>query len=133
MAGGIERHGSGRPLERQVGYSRVVVAGKVISVSGCAPTNPDGSSAGGDDPEAQARACIEVIRTALDLVGATLADVYQTRVYITEAADWEAVGRAHGAAFRDHPPASTMVVVKALLRPEWKVEIEADALRREPA
>ena len=124
----MERIGSGRPLERQIGFSRVVVAGGLVAVSGCAPTNPDGSSAGGDDPYLQAQACIGVIRAALELAGYSLADVYRTRTYLTDAADWEAAGRAHGEAFADFPPASTMVVVKGLLRPEWRVEIEADAL-----
>ena len=124
----MERIGSGRPLERQIGFTRVVVAGRLAAVSGCAPTNPDGSSAGGDDPYFQAEACIGVIRSSLKLAGCTLADVYRTRIYLTDVADWEAAGRAHGEAFADHPPASTMVIVKGLLRPEWRVEIEADAL-----
>ena len=124
----MERIGSGRPLERQIGFSRVVVAGGLVAVSGCAPTNPDGSSAGGDDPYQQARACIRVIRAALKLAGCSLADVYRTRTYLTDVADWEAAGRAHGEAFADFPPASTMIVVNGLLRPEWRVEIEADAL-----
>ncbi len=117
----MERIGSGRPLERQIGFSRVVVAGGLVAVSGCAPTNADGSSAGGDDPYLQAQACLAV-------AGCSPADVYRTRTYLTEAADWAAVGRAHGEVFSDFPPASTMVVVKELLRPEWRVEIEADAL-----
>jgi enamine deaminase RidA (YjgF/YER057c/UK114 family) len=127
----MERIGTGRPLEHQIGFCRVVVAGSLVAVSGCAPTNPDGSSAGGDDPYQQATACLEVIRSALAKAGCTPADVYRTRVYITEAGVWEAVGRAHGEMFAAHPPASTMVVVKELLRPEWLVEIEADALRAE--
>lgn len=124
----MERIGSGRPLERQIGFSRVVVAGGLVAVSGCAPTHPDGSSAGGDDPYLQAQACIQVIRAALKLARCTLADVYRTRTYLTHLADWEAVGRAHGEAFADFPPASTMLVVKGLLRPEWRVEIEVDAV-----
>lgn len=111
-----------------MGYSRATVAGRLVSVSGCAPTNPDGSSAGGDDPYEQARAALKVVTDALAAAGAAPADVYRTRVYIVEAADWEAVGRAHGEVFGAHPPATSMVVVRALLRPEWKVEIEADAL-----
>ena len=124
----MERIGSGRPLERQIGFSRVVIAGGLVAVSGCAPTNADGSSAGGDDPYLQAQACLAVIRAALKLAGCSPADVYRTRTYLTEAADWAAVGRAHGEMFNGFPPASTMVVVKELLRPEWRVEIEADAL-----
>jgi len=91
----MQRIGSGRPLERQVGYSRVVVAGDTVAVSGSAPTNPDGSSAGGDDPYLQAKACIEVIRAALEKAGCSLADVVRTRMYITSIEDWEEVGRAH--------------------------------------
>jgi enamine deaminase RidA (YjgF/YER057c/UK114 family) len=125
----MERIGTGRPLERQIGFCRVVVAGGMVAVSGCAPTNPDGSSAGGDDPYLQAKACLEVIRAALESAGCSPADVYRTRMYITDAAAWEAVGRAHGEMFAEHPPASTMVVIKELLRPEWLVEIEADAVR----
>jgi enamine deaminase RidA (YjgF/YER057c/UK114 family) len=125
----MERIGTGRPLESQVGFSRVVVAGGMVAVSGCAPTNPDGSSAGGDDPYLQAKACLEVIRSALARAGCSPADVIRTRMYITDAAVWELVGKAHGEMFAEHPPASTMVVVKALLRPEWLVEIEADAVR----
>ena len=125
----MERIKSGRPLEEQVGYSRAVVAGSLVAVSGCAATNPDGSNAGGDDPYLQAKACIEVIRAALEQAGCTLADVYRTRVYITRALDWPEVGRAHREAFGQHPPATSMVVVKELLRPEWVVEIEADALK----
>ena len=123
----MQRIGSGRPLERQVGYSRVVVAGDTVAVSGSAPTNPDGSSAGGDDPYLQAKACIEVIRAALEKAGCSLADVVRTRMYITSIEDWEEVGRAHGEDFGANPPATTMVVVSGLLRPEWLVEIEADA------
>lgn len=125
---GIRRIGSGRPLEAAVGYSRVTVAGRLVAVSGCAPTNPDGSSAGGDDAYDQARACLRVVVSALESAGARLDAVYRTRVYIVDAADSEAVGRAHGEILGEHPPATSMVVVQALLRPEWKVEIEADAL-----
>jgi enamine deaminase RidA (YjgF/YER057c/UK114 family) len=125
----MERLGSGRPLESQIGFSRVVVAGAMVAVSGCAPTNADGSSAGGDDPYLQANACLEVIKTALARAGCSVEDVYRTRIYLTNAADWKAVGRAHGECFSGSPPASTMVVVKGLLRPEWLVEIEADAVR----
>lgn len=106
----------------------MVVAGDLVAVSGCAPTNPDGSSAGGADPYLQARACLDVIENALGQAGCTLADVFRTRMFLTRALDWEEVGRAHGEVFAANPPASTMVVVKELLRPEWVVEIEADAV-----
>jgi len=125
----MQRIQSGRPLEEQIGFSRVVVAGNLVAVSGCAPTNPDGSTAGGDDPYRQAKACLEVVQAALAQAGCSLADVYRTRMYITRSQDWQEVGRAHGEYFAGEPPASTMVVVKELLRPEWVVEIEADAMK----
>jgi enamine deaminase RidA (YjgF/YER057c/UK114 family) len=99
----------------------------MTTVSGTAPVNPDGSSAGGNDPELQAKVCLEIIAGALADVGVSLHDVVRTRIYLTNAADWEAVGRAHGQKFGAIRPASTMIVVAALLRPEWRVEIEADA------
>jgi enamine deaminase RidA (YjgF/YER057c/UK114 family) len=92
----VERIGTSRPLERQIGFCRVVVAGGIVAVSGCAPTNPDGTSAGGEDPYLQAKACLEVIAPALASAGCSPADVYRTRMYITDAAVWDAVGRAHG-------------------------------------
>ncbi len=81
-----------------------------------------------DDPEVQARRCIEIIEVALEDAGASLADVVRTRQFIVDPDDAEAVGRAHAAAFGDARPASTMVVVAALLDPRWRVEIEAEAV-----
>ena len=118
---------SGSPFEASIGFSRALRIGSITSVSGTAPVNPDGSSAGGADPEGQARRCLEIIQGALHDVGVSLHDVIRTRIYLTHATDWEAVGRAHGEVFGTIRPASTMVVVAALLRPEWRVEIEADA------
>lgn len=123
----MERIRSGRPFEARIGFSRAVVAGDLVAVSGCGPSNPDGSTAGGNDPYAQALACCRVIRDALAAAGANLTDVYRTRMYLTRRDDWEAVGRAHAEVFGAHPPASTMVVVAELLVPEWLVEIEAEA------
>lgn len=120
-------HGSASPYEGVYGYSRAVRAGSRIDVAGCAPIEPDGSSTPGD-AGVQAARCLTVIEEALDALGGTMADVVRTRMYITDAADADAVGRAHGAAFGAVRPAATMVVVAALLRPEWKVEIEAEAL-----
>ena len=95
-------------------------------MSGTAPIWPDGSC--DPDPYAQAKRCLEIIVAALDEAGATPADVVRTRTYLTDAGDWEAVGRAHGEVFADVRPASTMVVVAALLDPRWKVEMEAEAV-----
>ena len=110
-----------------VGYSRAVRAGDTVSVAGTAPVMPDG----GDPPAdayGQAKRCLEIIVAALAELGAGPEHVVRTRVYLTRAEDWEEVGRAHGEVFDQARPATTMVVVAALLDPLWLVEIEADAL-----
>jgi enamine deaminase RidA (YjgF/YER057c/UK114 family) len=117
---------SGSPYEPVIGFSRAVRVGDRVLAAGTAPVWPDGSCP--DDPEAQARRCLEIILAALREVGAGPEHVVRTRVYLTRADDWQAVGRAHGAVFRDVRPASTMVVVRALLDPRWRVEIEAEAV-----
>ena len=119
---------SGSPYEPVVGYSRAVVVGDRIFVSGSAPIMPDGA-----DPPAgsyeQARRCLEIIGQALREAGASFADVVRTRVYLTPEGDFEEIGRAHGEIFSAIRPANTSVVVHALLDPRWLVEIEAEALR----
>jgi enamine deaminase RidA (YjgF/YER057c/UK114 family) len=114
------------PFEGRIGFSRAVRAGDRVLVAGTAPVWEDGSC--DPDPEVQARRCIEIIGTALGEAGASLADVVRTRQFIVDPGDAEAVGRAHAAAFAEVRPASTMVVVAALLDPRWKVEIEAEAV-----
>ncbi len=118
---------SGSPYEGRIGFSRAVAFGDRVVVSGTAPVWPDGSC--DPDVEVQARRCLEIIETALTEAGASLADVVRTRMFLVDAADADAVGRAHGAVFGDVRPAATMVVVKGLLDPRWKVEIEAEAQR----
>ena len=86
---------------------------------------PDGSCP--DDAGAQARRCFEIIAAALAELGAGLDDVIRTRLFLTSAADAEAVGAVHGELLGARRPAATMVVVAALLDPRWKVEIEAEA------
>ena len=121
-----QRIASGSPYEPTIGFSRAIRVGDRVLVAGTAPVWPDGSV--DPDPEVQARRCLEIIRLALETAGASLADVVRTRMFLTDAADWEAIGRAHGAAFRTVRPVATMVVVAALLDPRWKVEIEAEAV-----
>jgi enamine deaminase RidA (YjgF/YER057c/UK114 family) len=120
-------HSSASPFEPVYGYSRAVRVGNRIDVAGCAPIEADGSSTSGD-AGAQAARCIAIIGEALEALGGSFADVVRTRMYITDAADSDLVGRAHGSAFKNVRPASTMLVVPALIRPEWKVEIEAEAI-----
>lgn len=119
------RVSSGSPWEPRIGFSRAVRHGDQVYVSGTAPIWADGSCP--DDVRTQARRCLEIIEVALVEAGATMADVVRTRTYLTDAADAEAVGEVHGEVFGSVRPASTMVVVSALLDPRWKVEFEADA------
>ena len=114
------------PLEPVVGYSRSVVAGGHVYVAGTAPIPRTGEPPPG--AYEQARLCLEIVGAALAEAGAAFRDVVHTRVYLTEAADWEDVGRAHGEVFGEIRPASAMLVVKELLDPRWRVEIEADAV-----
>jgi enamine deaminase RidA (YjgF/YER057c/UK114 family) len=111
------------PQAATVGYSRAVRAGKHVFVAGTAPVGTDSS-----DAYEQARRCLQIITEALDHVGAKPEHVVRTRVYLVDAADWEAVGRAHGEVFGTVRPASAMLVIAGLLDPGWKVEIEAEAL-----
>jgi enamine deaminase RidA (YjgF/YER057c/UK114 family) len=114
------------PYEPVVGYSRAVVSGAYVYVSGTAPIPRDGDPP--DGAYEQTRLCLEIVGGALDEAGAGFADVVRTRIYLTDADDWEEVARAHGEVFAEIRPASTAVVVKGLLDPRWRVEIEADAV-----
>ena len=111
------------PQAATVGYSRAVREGRFVYVAGTAPVGCDS-----DDPYEQAKRCLEIIARALAELGAAPEHVVRTRVYLVDAADWEAVGRAHGEVFGEIRPASAMLVVAGLLDPAWKVEIEADAV-----
>jgi len=120
------RVSSGSPFEATVGYCRAVAVADRIWVAGTAPIWPDGSVAG--DAGDQARRCFEIIGAALDELGSSLADVVRVRVYLVDAADFDAVAAVHGELFRDVRPVNTTVVVATLLDPRWKVEIEVDAV-----
>ena len=120
-----DRISSGSPWEPKIGFSRAVRVGGRVLVSGTAPVWPDGSCP--EDVAVQTRRCFEIVEEALTQAGAALADVVRTRMYIVSADDAEAVGAVHGELFGETRPAATMVVVKALLDPRWKVEVEAEA------
>ena len=122
-----QRTQSASPYEVAFGFSRAVRVDNRILVAGTAPVEPDGASTPGD-AAAQARRCFAIILAAIEELGGSAAEVVRTRMYITDPADGDAIGAVHGEIFRDVRPASTMVVVAALLRPEWRIEIEAEAL-----
>ena len=117
---------SGSPYEPVIGFSRSVRIGDRVLVSGTAPVWADGSC--DPNPAAQTRRCLEIIIEALGEAGADKRDVVRTRMYLTDAADWESVGSVLGEFFSVVRPASTMVVVNALLDPRWKIEMEAEAV-----
>ncbi|MEN0652338.1 MULTISPECIES: RidA family protein [Hyphobacterium] len=118
---------SGAPWEAKVGYCRAVRAGPHVWVTGTVALNDDGSVHAPGDAGAQAARCFEIIGKALESVGAGLSDVVRTRMFVTDISRWEEIGAAHGAVFRDHPPATTMVEVSRFIGPDFLVEIEADA------
>ena len=110
------------PFEPIIGFSRAVRIGNHVHVSGTGPVGYDEA-----DVAAQTDQCLTIIATALKEAGSSIEHVYRTRMYLTQAQDWETVGRVHGKFFGTIRPAATMVVVAALLNPSWRIEIEADA------
>jgi enamine deaminase RidA (YjgF/YER057c/UK114 family) len=119
---------SGAPWEPVVGYSRAVRVGDQVHVSGTAAVDRDGKVMGGNDAGAQTRHCLAIILEALRALGAEARHVVRTRTYVVDISQWEAVGRAHGEVFGAVRPATTMVQVAALIRPDLLVEVEAEAI-----
>ena len=120
---------SGGPWEARYGYSRAVAAGDTCHVAGTTDAGPDGRSRHPGDPGGQARAVLGIIRAALEEAGFSLADVVRTRMYVTDRGNIAPVAEVHGEVFGAIRPASTALVVKALIDPSLLVEIEADAKR----
>jgi len=128
MSNGSQNISSKSPFEASIGFSRAVRVGNRIWVGGTAPIGLDGKTVGVGNPKAQTRRCFEIIGEALAEAGAGFEHVVRTRMFVTDVANWEAIGRAHGEVFGDIRPAATMVEVSGLIDPDWLVEIEADAV-----
>ena len=124
----FQRTFSKAPWEQKVGYCRALRAGDLIFVTGTAAVADDGGVFAPGDGYAQARRCLELIRRALHELGADAADVVRTRMFVSDISRWAEFGRAHAEFFAAHPPATTMVEVQSLIRPEMLIEIEADAV-----
>lgn len=122
-----QRATSGSPYEDRFGFCRAVRVGNRIIVAGTGPVEPDGSSTPGD-AAAQAARCFDLIVSAIEHLGGTAKDVVRTRMLLTDPADQDAVGAVHARYFGSASPAATMAGVAWLCRPEWKVEIEAEAV-----
>lgn len=122
------RVSTGTEWESKVGYSRAVRVGDRVEVAGTTATDEDGAIVGEGDPYRQTVQTLSNVEAALEEAGATLADVVRTRIFVTDAERWEAVGRAHGEVFAEIRPATTLVEVSALVDPAMLVEIEAVAV-----
>jgi enamine deaminase RidA (YjgF/YER057c/UK114 family) len=128
----VQRVSTGTEWEEVVGFSRAVRVGRFVSVSGTTATDEQGKPVGVDDVAQQTEYIIRKIERALAECGASLGDVVRTRIYVTDADDWEAVGRVHGRFFGDARPTNTLVEVSRLVGDEYLVEMEADAILPEP-
>lgn len=118
---------SGTRWETMVGYSRAVRVGNHVYVSGTTATDKDGEIVGEGSAFEQTKQILKNIESALEQVGASIADVVRTRIYVVNIDDWKEIGRAHGLVFSQIRPATAMVEVSRLIDPEILVEIEADA------
>lgn len=122
-----QRTTSGSPFEATFGFSRAVREGNRIIVAGTGPVEPDGSTTPGGAAEQAARCCT-IILAAIEELGGSAADVVRTRMLLTHPEDQDAVGAVHARFFGEARPAATMAGVAWLCRPEWRVEIEAEAV-----
>lgn len=119
---------NGNPMETVVGFCRAVRVGPYISVGGTAPVDADGKTVGIEDPAAQARRCLEIIKEALENAGSGMEDVVRTRVLLTNIEDWKKVIEVRAEYFKDIRPVDTIMQVSGFVNPEWLIEFEADAV-----
>jgi enamine deaminase RidA (YjgF/YER057c/UK114 family) len=122
-----QRVSSGSPMEPILAFSRAVRTGNQIMVAGTAPIEPDGSTTPGDAAAQMERCCAIIAKAIADLNG-DIADTVRTCIYLTDRADFEAVAAVHGRWFGVARPATTTLIVTGFIRPEWRVEIEAETL-----
>lgn len=127
----FQRVFTGAPWESKVAYCRAIRAGDHVYVTGTAPVDERGGVYAPGDAYAQARRCLEIIERALGRLGCGMDSVVRTRMFVTDIGRWEDYGRAHREFFSDHPPATTLVQVSALIEPDMLIEIEADAVSTE--
>ena len=118
---------SGSKMEGPIGFSRAVRVGPVIAVAGTAAIQPDGSTACPGDVYGQTIYCLSIIQKAVEAAGGSLADIYRTRVMLTDISQWELAAKAHGEFFSEIRPACTFMEVKSFIQTDWLVELEADA------
>lgn len=124
----FQRVFSGARWETDVGYCRALRAGDRIFVTGTAPVNPDGTVRAPGNGYEQTVRCFEIMKEALEALGAGFEHVTRTRMFVTDIERWAEYGRGHREVFGEHPPATTMVEVRRLIHPDMLIEIEADAV-----
>lgn len=123
---------SGSPMEPVIGFSRAVRIGAQVAVAGTAPIAEGGGTACPGDVHGQTLRCLEIALAALAEAGAAPEDVIRSRIFLTDAETWQDAARAHGTVFADIRPACTFMEVSRFIDPDWLVEIELDAVAKDP-
>lgn len=124
-----ERFFTGAPWEQKVGYCRAICVDKQIYISGTTALDDQGNLVGKGDAYEQTKRCFAIVENTLQRFNASLVDVVRTRMFVTDIRQWELIGRAHHDCFGKNPPATTMVEVKGLIKPDMLIEIEVDAVK----
>ncbi len=128
QSGNVKRTFSGAPWEPKVGYCRAIRVGNIVAVTGTVSLDDSGDLHAPGDAYGQAKRCLEIIENAIKPLGAERKNIIRTRMFVTDIKRWQEFGRAHGEFFADHPPATSMIEIKALIDPRMLIEIEADAV-----
>ena len=117
-----------QPLEKEIGFSRAVVAGNLIAVTATAPIAEDGSTHAPGDMYSQAKRCLQIIEDVVEKAGGKLDDIIRTRIFLKDVKRWKEAAKAHGEYFSKIQPACSFIGVSEFIDPDWLVEIEADAV-----